>query len=117
MRCRALVANTSIITCLANDEGYDKVFAFQIAAEADPGDLLLVLSGSGNSPNVISAIHEAKKVGMSTFAILGFDGGLVKSLVGTAIHADVQDMQISEDIQMMIAHMISQWLLQEIQSQ
>ena len=96
MRCRALVANTSIITCLANDEGYDKVFAFQIAAEADPGDLLLVLSGSGNSPNVISAIHEAKKVGMSTFAILGFDGGLVKSLVGTAIHADVQDMQISE---------------------
>ena len=54
---------------------------------------------------------------MSTFAILGFDGGLVKSLVGTAIHADVQDMQISEDIQMMVAHIISQWLLQEIQSQ
>lgn len=110
LRCKALTANSSVITCLANDEEYSEIFAYQIATEGDPHDLLLVLSGSGNSPNILRAIEEANSRGMTTFGILGFDGGQAKSLVHQHIHVPIDDMQISEDFQMIFAHIISQWM-------
>ena len=114
LRCKALTANNSVITCLANDEGYSEIFAYQIAAEGDPKDVLLVLSGSGNSPNIIRAIEEANDIGLSTFGILGFDGGKALNLLQTPIHSKISDMQISEDIQMVIAHIISQWMFDKL---
>ena len=117
LRCKALTANNSIITCLANDEGYSEIFAYQIAAEGNPQDVLLVLSGSGNSPNIIRALEEANAIGLSTFGILGFDGGKALNLVQTPIHAKISDMQISEDIQMIIAHIISQWMFDKLSEQ
>ena len=116
LRCKALSANTSVITCLANDEGYSEIFAYQIAAEADPGDILIALSGSGNSPNILRAIDVANEKDLSTYGILGFDGGKAKSIVRTAIHTPVNDMQVSEDIQMIILHIISQWLSEQLSS-
>ena len=110
--CKVLTANSSVITCLANDEGYEKIFSYQVAVHAKEGDVLLILSGSGNSQNILYAIEEAKKHNIKTFGFVGFDGGKAKKMLDVAIHTPIFDMQISEDIQMMIMHMISQWLFE-----
>lgn len=110
LKCHALTANNSILTCLANDEGYEHVFSYQLNVLAKKDDVLLVLSGSGNSANIIEAIKVAQKEGLKTFGILGYAGGKAKEMVETPIHFAIDDMQISEDLQMMVVHIISQWL-------
>jgi len=110
MRAIALAANPAIMTCLANDLGYEQVFAEQLAVQANPGDLLIVLSGSGNSPNIIAAIDRARSLGVKSYAVLGFSGGRCKDLADVAIHFPVDDMQIAEDLQLVVGHMLMQWL-------
>ena len=110
VRVEALSANPAVITCLANDIGYDEVFSTQILTKGKNGDLLLVLSGSGNSPNVVKALEAGKKTRMRTFAILGYTGGLCKELADVAIHFPIDDMQIAEDLQLIVGHMCMQWL-------
>lgn len=110
LRVEALSANTSVLTCLANDIGYDRIYAEQIRVKAVAGDLLLVLSGSGNSPNVVQAIEMANSMGVTTVAILGFSGGRCKELAQHAIHFAVDDMQIAEDLQLIVGHICMQWL-------
>lgn len=110
IRAHALAANASIVTCLANDEGYDQVFSAQLAVMARPGDVLIAFSGSGNSPNVLRALEEARRIGMVSFAVLGFSGGRAKALADVPIHVAVDDMQVAEDLQMAVGHMIMQWL-------
>ncbi|MBR1137093.1 SIS domain-containing protein [Bradyrhizobium denitrificans] len=110
LRVHSLSSNPSVITCLANDEGYDQVFSLQLAVLARKGDVLITFSGSGNSPNILKALEEAKTVGMTSYAVLGFSGGKAKALADVPIHFAVNDMQIAEDAQMVIGHMIMQWL-------
>jgi D-sedoheptulose 7-phosphate isomerase len=110
LRVHSLSANPSVITCLANDEGYDQVFSLQLAVLARKGDVLITFSGSGNSPNILRALEEAKKVGMTSYAVLGFSGGKAKALADVPIHFAIDDMQISEDAQIVIGHMLMQWL-------
>jgi len=110
MRAHALPANTSVVTCLANDISYSEIFAAQLKVFGRRGDLLLALSGSGNSPNILTAITAAKELGMPTFAVLGFGGGKAKEMVDVAIHFPVGDMQIAEDLQLVVGHMVMQWL-------
>jgi D-sedoheptulose 7-phosphate isomerase len=110
LRVHSLSANPSVITCLANDEGYDQVFSLQLAVLARKGDVLIAFSGSGNSPNILKALEEGKKIGMTSYAVLGFSGGKAKALADVPIHFDINDMQISEDAQMIIGHMLMQWL-------
>jgi len=110
LRVSALPANSSVVTCLANDEGYDSIFAMQLAVQAESGDVLIVLSGSGNSSNILEALNQAKEMDLKTFAILGFTGGKAKLMADVAIHFPVDDMQISEDLQLVVGHMIMQWL-------
>lgn len=110
MRVEALPSNGAVLTCLANDVGYDEVYSYQLEVKAQPGDLLMVLSGSGNSPNIISALVSAKRMGLKSYGILGYDGGKAKELADVPIHFAINDMQISEDTQMMVAHMVMQWL-------
>jgi D-sedoheptulose 7-phosphate isomerase len=112
LRVNALPANSSVLTCLANDEGYDKIFSLQLAVQGRKGDVLIALSGSGNSPNILKALEQAKKMGIKTYAILGYRGGKAKALADVAIHFVVDDMQISEDVQLVVGHMIMQWLYQ-----
>ncbi|MGH9510082.1 MAG: SIS domain-containing protein [Terriglobales bacterium] len=112
LRVTALPANSSVLTCLANDEGYDEIFSLQLAVQGRAGDVLIVLSGSGNSPNILKALEEARKIGMRTFAILGYSGGKAKALADVPIHFAMDDMQISEDMQLVVGHMIMQWLYQ-----
>jgi len=112
LRVNALPANSSVLTCLANDEGYDEIFSLQLAVQGRPGDVLIVLSGSGNSPNILKALAQAKTTGLRTYAILGYTGGKAKAMADVAIHFPVDDMQISEDLQLIAGHMIMQWLYQ-----
>lgn len=110
MRALSLSANTSVMTCLANDVGYDKVFCEQLAVQGRPGDVLVVLSGSGNSPNIVSVLERARVMDIKSYAILGYSGGRSKELADVSIHFPVNDMQISEDMQLIVGHMAVQWL-------
>jgi D-sedoheptulose 7-phosphate isomerase len=110
MRVISLSSNPAVITCLANDIGYDFIYSEQLAVQAQKGDILLCLSGSGNSPNIVNVLSQAKSMAIQSFAILGFDGGKSKSLADVAIHLPVKDMQIAEDSQLIIGHIIMQWL-------
>ena len=110
LRVDSLSANPSVITCLANDIGYENIFSEQLRVKANPGDVLLAFSGSGNSQNIVNAINMGNSIGMHTFAILGYSGGVCKSLVANPIHFEVDDMQIAEDLQLMIGHMVMQYL-------
>jgi D-sedoheptulose 7-phosphate isomerase len=101
-----------VLTCLANDEGYEEIFSLQLAVLGRKDDVLIALSGSGNSPNIVKALEQAKKMGIKTYAILGYKGGKAKALADVAIHFVVDDMQISEDMQLVVGHMIMQWLYQ-----
>lgn len=110
LRTTALSANQAVLTCLANDLGYEDVYSEQVALFAEEGDILIVLSGSGNSPNLVKAIKQAKVMGVTTYAILGYSGGKCKGLVDVPIHFEINDMQISEDLQLIVCHMLMQWL-------
>ena len=110
----SLSSNTSIITCLANDINYEDIFSEQLLAKGTKNDLLLVLSGSGNSRNILKALITAHSLKMNTFAILGYDGGKAKKIVKNFIHLPINDMQISEDSQLIISHICMQWLKKEL---
>jgi D-sedoheptulose 7-phosphate isomerase len=113
MRVEALSANPAVITCLANDTGYDNIYAEQLRVKARPGDILIVLSGSGNSPNVVKALETGNRIGMQTFAILGFSGGECKTLAQYPIHFEINDMQVAEDLQLIVGHICMQWLCEQ----
>lgn len=113
LRVNALSANAAVLTCLANDVGYDQIYSEQLAVLGESGDLLIVLSGSGNSPNVVAALDQAKIMGIESCAILGFTGGKCKDLADIPIHFAINDMQIAEDLQLIIGHMIMQRLCVE----
>jgi len=110
LRAIALPSNTSLLTCLGNDLGYDQIFSKQIQVFGGSGDILIALSGRGNSRNVINALEQAKSMNIHTFAIIGYDGGKCLDIVDHAIHFPVYDMQISEDLQLIVSHMIMQSL-------
>jgi D-sedoheptulose 7-phosphate isomerase len=110
LKVMALSANAAVLTCLANDVGYEYIFSEQLAVHAQKGDLLIALSGSGNSANIICAVEKAKLMGVKSFAILGYSGGKCKALADVPIHFPVNDMQIAEDLQLIVGHMLMQWL-------
>lgn len=113
MRVEALSANAAVITCLANDLGYEEIYAEQLKVKARKGDVLIVLSGSGNSPNVVKALEIGNRIGMNTFAVLGYSGGRCKELAQCSIHFDIDDMQIAEDLQLIVGHICMQWLCEQ----
>jgi len=110
IRVQALSANPAVITCLGNDVGYEHIFSEQLAVQAQSGDLLIALSGSGNSLNIVRTIEQAKVMSVKSYAVLGFSGGKCKELADVAIHFPVDDMQLSEDLQLVVGHMLMQWL-------
>jgi D-sedoheptulose 7-phosphate isomerase len=106
----ALNANSAVMSCLANDTGYDNVFAQQLISKAKAGDVLIVLSGSGNSANIVNALVQATRQGVKTAAVVGFSGGQAKQIADLVIHSAIDDMQIAEDIQLIIGH----WLMRAL---
>jgi len=105
-RVHSLSANASVLTCLGNDTGYENVFAKQLEALAQEGDLLLVFSGSGNSPNILRALEVAQKLKVFSLSFLGFDGGKAKPLSDLALHFPIHDMQVAEDLHMIAGHLL-----------
>lgn len=100
--------NDNIATMLAyaNDVSYDDVFVEQLKNFMEEGDLVIGISGSGNSKNVIKAIDYANQNGGVSIGLTGYDGGLLKKLAKYSVNANIKDMQISEDVHMMLGHMI-----------
>jgi D-sedoheptulose 7-phosphate isomerase len=110
LRIEALPANAAVLTCLANDTGYENIYSQQLLVKGCADDVLIVLSGSGNSPNIIKALEVSKQIGMNSVAILGFNGGKCLDLADCPIHIEIDDMQVSEDMQLIIGHMCMQYL-------
>ena len=110
LKVNALSSNPAILTCLANDTGFENIYSYQLEVQANKDDILIVLSGSGNSENIVSAINTANKKGLKTFGILAFDGGKCKKILKHPLHFEINDMQIAEDIQLIIGHLCMQWL-------
>lgn len=110
IRFIALPSNPSIITCLANDIGYENIYSHQLEVLAEQSDILIVLSGSGNSANVINALQYASTKKIKSYAVLAFDGGQCKNLADVPIHFKINDMQIAEDVQLILFHICMQWI-------
>lgn len=110
LKVEALPANSGILTCLANDTGYENIYSHQLIVKSQPGDILIALSGSGNSPNIVKALEIAKELKLKSFAILAYSGGQSKKIADTPIHFSVDDMQIAEDTQLIVGHLCMQWL-------
>lgn len=104
-RVMALTDNFSTVSAYSNDTSYDDVFVEQMKNFIKPGDLVIGISGSGNSKNVIKAIEYANLLGNTTVGITGYDGGKLRKLAGHSVNANINDMQISEDIHMILGHL------------
>lgn len=101
-----LCDNVGLVTAFGNDMSYHDVFAGQLAAIADPGDLLVAVSGSGNSPNVLKAVAWASANQVDTLAVVGYDGGELKKVAGRSVWVPSFDMQVCEDVHLMFGHMV-----------
>lgn len=110
LKVEALSANPAIITCLGNDIGYQNIFSNQLNVKAEKGDLLIVLSGSGKSKNIINSLEVARELKIKSHAITAFDGGNCREIANNPIHFKVDDMQIAEDTQLIVSHICMQWL-------
>lgn len=102
--------NVPTMMAVANDIGYEEVFRFPLRNKMKSGDILIGISGSGNSKNVVNAFEYAKEIGGTVIAIVGYDGGKMKGMADYNIHVSINDMQISEDIHMILDHMMM-WVL------
>ncbi len=105
-RLECLVDNVPTITAIANDISYDDIFSFQLERKLKPGDLLIAISGSGNSKNIVKAAEYAKSIGVPVVGLTGYDGGKLDKICDFRMHCHIDDMQITEDIHMMFDHML-----------
>ena len=110
MKVEALPANSAVTSCLANDVGYEHIFSIQLEAKASKNDLLIALTGSGKSENIINVLEVARKLGLTTCAITGLSGGKCREMADLSIHFPDADMQLAEDLQLIVGHMCMQWL-------
>lgn len=98
--------NIATLMAIANDIGFGEVFRFQLTNKLVEGDLIIAISGSGNSVNVINAVEYAKEQGNKIIGMTGFDGGKLKQLSDVSLHVDVMSMQVTEDVHMIFDHLI-----------
>lgn len=113
-RVIGLTDNMAIFSAYANDEGYDSVFAKQLANLINPGDVVIGISASGNSPNVLNGISEAKKHDATSIAFTGFDGGRLGSMVDINIHVESNIIEHVEDIHLVLEHMIVKAIKEQV---
>ena len=106
LRVLSLTDNTPYILAWGNDEGFDRVFVEQLKNLASSGDLLIAISGSGNSPNVLRAVEWANRNGLATFGCTGFDGGKLRGLGQQGLHVPLNDMGIVESIHLTAFHWV-----------
>ena len=110
VRVIGLTDNMAIFSAYANDEGYDTVFAEQLNNLVNPGDIVIGISASGNSPNVLNGIHLANTKGAKTIGLVGLDGGKLLSMVNFCLHVPTNRIDQAEDVHLILGHMISEAL-------
>ena len=117
-RALALTDNVAVLTAIANDYAYDEVFTKQLQVIMRPGDVLVAISASGNSPNVVKAVEYAKSCGNETIGLVGFDGGKLAALCAKKILVETKKGEYGpvEDVHMVIDHLIGAYLMQKIRS-
>ncbi|WP_298461532.1 SIS domain-containing protein [uncultured Mitsuokella sp.] len=98
--------NVATLMAIANDIDFAEVFRFQLQGRLQPGDILIAISGSGNSENILRAVKYAKACGNTVIGVTGFDGGNLRPLADLSLHAPVMSMQITEDVHMIFNHLI-----------
>ena len=98
--------NVATVMAVANDIGFEEVFRFQLRGHLKPGDIVIAISGSGNSKNVINAVEYAREQGNAVIGITGYNGGKLRALSDVSLHAPVNSMQITEDIHMIFDHLM-----------
>jgi D-sedoheptulose 7-phosphate isomerase len=110
LRVLSLCESTPLITALANDDGYARIFEIQLATQAMPGDALLCISGSGNSPNVLRAVAWANRHDLHTVALTGYSGGELGQQAAVHLHLPSQNMGMLECVHMLLLDYISKEL-------
>ena len=110
LRAIALTDNVPTMTAIANDSSYENVFSQQLDALARPGDLLVAITGSGNSPNILRAVETARRLRMRIVGLLGRGGGKVRGMVHTAVVVSSDDYGPIEDVHMIFDHLATAYL-------
>ena len=112
-RALSLVDNIPTLTAIANDDGYEEIFVQQLKVQMVPGDVVVAISASGNSPNVVRAIEYANANGAFTVGVTGFDGGKLRDIsrIGVHIPTTKGDYGHVEDVHMILNHLISAYLM------
>ena len=113
-RVLSLTDNTSFITAIGNDLGYDRVFEFQLRQFAKPQDILIAISGSGNSPNILRAVDWAQQNGLTVVGFTGFNGGKLRPKANLPIHVPIQHMCKTEAVHAILLHMATDLLKDRI---
>jgi D-sedoheptulose 7-phosphate isomerase len=118
IRAMSLSDNISWLTALANDEGYDRVFAGQLENFAQTGDVLIVISASGNSPNLVKAVELAQTRGVVTIGLLGFDGGVLKNKVDDCLWIPTEKgaYGLVESMHALVCHLLTDCLVKDVAS-
>lgn len=108
LKVTCLNDNISTITAYANDVSFEDVFSEQLKNVLNEGDLVIALSGSGNSPNLVKAVEYANSKNAATIALTGYDGGKLQQISHYSVNANINDMQVSQDIHLMLVHIAMQ---------
>jgi phosphoheptose isomerase len=111
-RVFSLSANVELLTAIANDTGYENVFVHQLQSQSEPGDVLIAVSSSGRSPNIVRALAWARDSGLRTIAITGFDGGAARAVAEVCVHVDCTNYGVVEDLHQGIMHALAQFIRQ-----
>jgi phosphoheptose isomerase len=106
----SLVSDAALLTACANDFGYDVTFSRQIEMQAHPGDVLICISSSGNSTNILAALRKASSMGLKTIALTGFDGGESVRLADVSLHVAAHNYGVVEDCHQILMHNIAQYI-------
>ena len=108
----SLSANVELLTAIANDIGYENIFVYQLQSQSCLGDVLMAISSSGSSPNIVKALTWARDHGLRTIAVTGFDGGAARAVAEVSIHVDSANYGIIEDLHQVIMHALAQYIRQ-----
>lgn len=111
-RVASLSTNVELLSAIANDIGYENVFEYQLQAQSRPGDVLVAVSSSGRSPNIVRALTWACEHDLRTIALTGFGGGAARTVAEAAIHVDSTNYGIIEDLHQAIMHALAQYIRQ-----
>ncbi|MHB8637150.1 MAG: D-sedoheptulose-7-phosphate isomerase [Fimbriimonadaceae bacterium] len=116
MKVLAFTDNVAVITAWGNDHSYEQVFAQQLRNLANPGDLLIAISASGNSPNILASLHAARELGVQSLALLGFSGGAALAVSDHAVVVESEDFGVIEDAHSVLNHLLTAHLKSVVQA-